>query len=119
MPFYHILDPERVNFEEPLTTTDIEHLAAYPQIKVLQCSSPVGEQTWELLNAGFFRNRPEVELRLFGFYFQSCDLSFAGSMSHVRRAAAHFGSLKKELRFAELLQAHGIQAGVPASFHYR
>jgi len=88
MPFYYLLDPERIDFTDSLSMTDIEYLVSYSPIKVLQCSSPVKEVTWELLNFEFFRRRPEVELRIYGFHSQECDLSFASKMSYVRHFTA-------------------------------
>jgi len=89
MPFYYILDADRVEFKDPITITDIDYLVSYPQIKVLQCSSPVKDATWDLLNSEFFQRRPDVEFRIFGFYSQKCDLSFASRMSYVRHFTAN------------------------------
>jgi len=88
MPFYSMLDPERVDFSEPISLSDIEYLVSYPKIEVLQCSFPIRVTTWDLLNSEFFRRRPEVELRVYGFHAQPCDLRFASRMSYVRHFAA-------------------------------
>lgn len=88
MPAYTFLDPERVEFSEPLSEDDLRRLVASPKIKVLQCSSPVKESTWHLLNSEFFPRRPEVQLRLYGFYGLVCDLSFTARMVNVRHFSA-------------------------------
>lgn len=84
MPFFSILDPERVNFTEPISTSEIDYLVAYPKIEVLQCNTPIEEVTWILLNDEFFSRRPEVVLRVYGPDSPPCDLRFAARMSHVR-----------------------------------
>ena len=65
-----------------------ENLAGQPHIKVLQCSSPVRDAVWVLLNEHLFAVRPDVELRVYGHYSTECDLSFARAMTNVRRFAA-------------------------------
>ncbi len=60
-----MLHPERVDFTEPISTSEIDYLVSDPKIDVLQCSTPIKEATWILLNNEFFRRRPEVELRVF------------------------------------------------------
>jgi hypothetical protein len=81
-------DSARVEFGSDLTGRDIEALAKEPGLKVLQASSPVSDSTWSMLNSRFFQHRPDVELRVYGFYGSECDLSFAGKMTHVRRFSA-------------------------------
>jgi hypothetical protein len=55
---------------------------------VLQTSDPVALASWPLLDEAFFSRRPDVELRIFGFYGTPCDLAFASGLRHVRRFAA-------------------------------
>ena len=88
MPAYTFLDPDRVEFSDPLSADDLSRLVAYPKIRVLQCSRPVKESTWRLLNSEFFPVRPDVQLRLYGFYGEVCDLSFVTRMVNVRHFAA-------------------------------
>ena len=66
----------------PLTWT---HSHGTRIFRCLQCSEPVEIDTWDLLNEQFFPLRPDVELRVFGFYSLVCDLSFTASMTNVRR----------------------------------
>jgi hypothetical protein len=84
MPFFYMLDPERVEFTEPISSSEIDYLVSYPKIEVLQCNTPIKEATWFLLNSEFFSKRPEVELRVYGPDLAPCDLSFTARMSHVR-----------------------------------
>jgi len=99
MPFFSMLHPERVDFTEPISTSEIDYLVSYPKIEVLQCSTPIKEATWILLNNEFFRRRPEVELRVYGFQEQTYDLRFTARMSHVLHFTAN-----------SLLDATGIEA---------
>jgi hypothetical protein len=82
------LGQTRIDFAKALTPGEIEDLAGDPDIRVLQCSSPVETPTWDLLNQKFFSRRPEVELRVYGFYSSICDLSFLARLPNVRRFAA-------------------------------
>ena len=79
---------ERVTFHQRLTSVDVGALSRNSNLRVLQCSEPVETGTWEMLNEQFFPQRPDVELRVFGFYSLVCDLSFTMSMSNVRRFSA-------------------------------
>ena len=70
------IDPHRVQFNASLTAAEVEELASDPEIEVLQCASPVEPRTWDRLNDGLFARRPEIQLRVYGFYSSVCDLSF-------------------------------------------
>jgi hypothetical protein len=63
-------------------------LASNPSIRILQTARPVSLPTWELLNQNLFALRPDIELRVYGFYSSTCDLSFVKGMSNVRRFSA-------------------------------
>jgi hypothetical protein len=80
--------PDRVDFSAPLAEEDVYTLIEERGLKVLQCSNPVDFQTWELLNSQFFTRRPDVQLRVYGFYLRTCDLSFASIMTNVRHFSA-------------------------------
>lgn len=99
MPFFSMLDTNRVDFTEPISKAEIDHLVADAKIDVLQCYTPIKKATWDLLNNEFFRRRPEVELRVYGMVEQPYDLSFAAGMSHVHHFSAD-----------ALLAATGIEA---------
>ena len=79
---------DRIDFEGSLSTVDIQALIEDQELKVLQCSTPVESQTWNLLNEQFFPLRPEVELRAYSFYTLPCDLSFASKMTNVQHFSA-------------------------------
>jgi hypothetical protein len=82
------LDRDRVDFSSHITEKEVEQLVSDPDIRTLQCSSPVEPYTWDLLNQKLFSQRPEIELRVYGFYSAVCDLSFVSRVGNVRRFAA-------------------------------
>lgn len=89
MPLIDLKTPAgRLNFEGSLTPSEIDMLAANPSLKVLQTSRPSDSKTWQLLNARLFSRRPEVELRVYGHYDGSCDLSFVAQLPNLRRFSA-------------------------------
>jgi hypothetical protein len=75
---------ERVEFNESLTHGEVEQLASDPDIRVLQCSAPVEANTCDLLNRNLFPRRPDIGLRVYGFYSMVCDLSFVNRVSNIR-----------------------------------
>ena len=82
------LDQHRVDFSSHLGEKEVEQLVSDPDIRTLQCSSPVDLGTWDLLNRNLFARRPEIELRVYGFYSLVCDLSFVRRVRNVRRFSA-------------------------------
>jgi hypothetical protein len=78
----------RADFDDALSSADLRELATHPDVKVLQCSRPVRDAIWKMLNEEFFAARPDVELRVFAHYGMECDLGFARGMTNVRRFAA-------------------------------
>jgi len=104
MPFT-LVDPGRAQLTGALDADEIDRLAANPRVKVLQTSDPVEPSFWPVLDESLFARRPDVELRLYGFYSEPCDLSFASRLTHVRRFAAE-----------DLMDASGVEhvARIPA-----
>ena len=82
------LGKNRVEFFDRLTQKEVHDLATNPNLRVLQTARPVSSETWDLLNQNLFTIRPDVELRVYGFYSSTCDLAFLRGMSNVRRFSA-------------------------------
>jgi hypothetical protein len=82
------LGKHRVEFLDRLTQKEVHDLATNPNLRILQTARPVSSETWELLNQNLFALRPDVELRVYGFYSSTCDLSFVTGMSNVHRFSA-------------------------------
>jgi hypothetical protein len=56
-----------------------------PELRILQASSPVNRETWDLVNEELLTRRPEVQIRVYGFYSLVCDLPFLSRLKNVRR----------------------------------
>jgi hypothetical protein len=79
---------DRLNFYGSLSTSEIESLVANHELRVLQTRETVDLKTCDLLNARFFAIRPDVELRVYGHYGETCNLSFLSQLPQLRRLAA-------------------------------
>jgi hypothetical protein len=106
-------DSTRAEFDDSAASEDLRKLAEYPQVKVLQCSSPVRDSVWVSLNESFFAARPDVELRVYGHYSTECDLSFARVLTNVRRFAADCLMRAKSVEaIAEIPQLESLSLGI-------
>jgi hypothetical protein len=92
------VSPDRIEFSGHLSLSEIEELACNADLRVLQCSSPVDPATWDLINSELLTRRPEIQLRVFGFYSSVCDLSFVTQLTNVRHFSADC-----------LLEARGVE----------
>jgi hypothetical protein len=81
-------DATRAEFDDSASADDLRELARQPSLRVLQCSSPVRDAVWSLINEDFCPVRPDVEVRVYGHYSSECDLSFARLIPNVRHFAA-------------------------------
>ncbi len=61
-------DSTRAEFDDSVNEDDLHSLARLPDLKTLQCSEPVKDSVWSLLNESFCSRRPDVELRVYGHY---------------------------------------------------
>jgi hypothetical protein len=77
-----------INFDSTLTKEKIETLVEIKELERIQFSEPVKLETLELLNEIFFSARPDVELRVYGFYTKICNLSFVKKMTNVIKFSA-------------------------------
>ena len=82
------LDKTRAQFAEPISRRDLSSVSRDREIRIVQTATPITDASWERLNAELFSRRPDIELRVYGFYWNDCDLSFARRMTHVRHFAA-------------------------------
>ena len=79
---------DRYNFREPVTKREIKAIAADSRVKFVQTAEPARPDTWRLLNELLLARRPDIQIRLFGCYHDSCDLGFVAHLSNVRHFAA-------------------------------
>ena len=78
----------RVQLNSNLTLPEVRQLAENQNLQVLQTRSPIDANTWQLINEELLVRRPDVEIRVYGFYGQVCDLSFLQRMTELRRFSA-------------------------------
>jgi hypothetical protein len=76
----------RLDFVNSLTAEEVDRLAADPRLEVLHTRTRVEPSTWDLLNDRLFSQRPEVDLRVYGY--AGYDLSFVRRLPNVRRFLA-------------------------------
>jgi hypothetical protein len=106
-------DSTRAEFDDSVTEHDLEHLAELPKVKTLQCSAPVKDSVWSLLNSSFFSRRSDVELRVYGHYSIECDLAFAPRMVNVRHFAADSLMRAKNVgAIAEIPELESLSLGI-------
>ncbi len=78
------LSKDRVQFYDSLSKREIKKIASNLDIQVLQTSRPAEISTWKLINERLLSKRPDIEIRIFGYYSQDCDLSCLEHLSNVR-----------------------------------
>lgn len=106
-------DSTRAEFDNSVTENGLRQIAELPQIKTLQCSAPVKDSVWSLLNSSFFSQRSDVELRVYGHHSTECDLAFARRMVNVRRFAADcLMGAKNVGAIAELPELESLSLGI-------
>lgn len=77
-----------MEFSSSLTRSEIKTLVQEPGLNVLQTSAEVEPKTWQMLNDLLLPARPEIELRIYGFYKSVCDLSFLACLPNLRHFSA-------------------------------
>ena len=77
---------DRFHFVGTPSKSALKKLVQNKNIKTLQTTENISKKTAEILNEYFFKLRPDVALRLYGFINKDriCDLSFCPAMSHVK-----------------------------------
>ncbi|MDH3609851.1 MAG: hypothetical protein OEQ24_11505 [Gammaproteobacteria bacterium] len=78
------LSRDRFQFYDSLSKKEIKKLISNSEIQVLQTSTPVDINTWNLINQQLLLKRPDIEIRIYGHYSQNCDLSFLENLPNVR-----------------------------------
>src|SRR5579862_2338964 len=83
----------RVEFTDNLTGGEVEQLVSDSEIRVLQCSSPVETDTWDLLNLNLFTRRPEIELRVYGQYCPNVEFENSFKCMSGRKLSAKMSKI--------------------------
>lgn len=82
------VESSRVEVSGELSSREIKKLATDIGLGVIQTATALPTKTWQRMNAELFSRRPDIELRVYGFYSDVCDLGFARLMTNVRRFSA-------------------------------
>jgi len=82
--------PDRFHFSGVPSKRELKNLADNADIKTLQTTENISRKAAEILNESFFKFRPDVALRLYGFYNKEriCNLEFCSSMDNVEHFSA-------------------------------
>lgn len=88
MPPLERISLDRIQFQSSLTSGEVDSLVVDADLRVLQTSLQVEDDTWDLLNEVLFASRDDITLRLYGFYSSVCDLSFLSRLPNVQRFSA-------------------------------
>lgn len=71
-----------------VTKNDLEKLATNPKTQSIQFVSPLIDKEIELLELVVFSKRPDISLRVYGHYGETCDLAFIQKIPSLRRLSA-------------------------------
>lgn len=72
------------NFDNNFTVEDASAVIKCLDIKTLQCKKPVNKEIWRLINEKILTVRPDIAVRVYGYYAQVCDLSFLSQLGNVQ-----------------------------------
>ncbi|MCZ8518994.1 MULTISPECIES: hypothetical protein [Paenibacillus] len=82
---YSEVSKGRIEINANLSEVEVKELLANQDLEVIQFKDPVEPGTFQLLNDLLFHDRDDVELRAYGFYNKTCDLSFLSLLPNVTR----------------------------------
>jgi len=99
------------NFSGLLTEANVFHLIEDTSLQILQTDQHVDAKTWELLEALFFRKRPDVTLRIYGN--ADSDLGFLKRIPSLTRFEANCLKHGSNLEFlADLVSLDYLNIGI-------
>jgi len=82
-----------------LTKRDLKKIAKNPKSSSIQFASPLSKKEIDNLEKYVFSKRPDISLRVYGFYGEDCDLTFLERIPSLRKISADC-----------LMNAKGIEA---------
>jgi hypothetical protein len=83
-----MLDPTKCGIGPGVTKAELEAIALNKEIRTVQFSVPLNNSGIDSLERIVLARRPDIELRVFGHYSSTCDLSFLERTPSVRRLSA-------------------------------
>lgn len=79
------ISKDRLGFNKSISKNEIKSIISNKDVKTLQTSSPVSEKSWDLINNYLIPARPDIEIRIFGHYSETCDLSILKRIPNVKK----------------------------------
>jgi hypothetical protein len=105
--------PDRYSFHGPLSKGEIDSLVASPLLRVLQTDVPAPAATWDLINESLLTSRPDIEIRVFGHYGMTCDLSFLRQIRNVRQLSVDcLNNVMATEAIADLPELRSLAVGI-------
>jgi hypothetical protein len=92
---------------------ELEELAANPKTESIQFANPISENEIDLLEKIVFSKRPDIVLRVYAHYGETCDLSFIHRIPSLRRFYANSLSKAKGIEaVTELIKLEHLSVGI-------
>lgn len=81
-------NPKRITFDYSLSVDEIERIVSDKNIDTVQTASYVTDESWIEINEKLLSVRDDINIRVFGFYGQTCNLSFLKHLSNLKNFSA-------------------------------
>lgn len=75
MPITRSLSSDRLEIQQDVSESCIDMVISDKNVKVIQTSHPISSDSWKLIGEKLIKLRPDIEIRIYGHYSKSCDLS--------------------------------------------
>lgn len=82
------VDESRYNLSSNISKKEINKLLKLERLSVIQFNEPVENSTWKNIESILLSNRPEIEVRVFGFHGKVCNLDFVELIPSVENFSA-------------------------------
>jgi len=73
------------NFDDEISKSELQKICADPKVKCVQTSTATKRKAFELINDYVAIQRPDILIRLYGYYKTGCDLSVLSYLKAVKR----------------------------------
>jgi hypothetical protein len=71
--------------DDSISKKELKEIRESTEVEWVQTSTPLKKSTWTRLNEELFKYRPDINLRLYGFFRKICDLQILKLLPHVQR----------------------------------
>lgn len=114
MPVSNSLTGNVYQMSEPVESSDLIAMVADPKATRLQASTPIKGSTWKRVAEIVVAQRPDIELRVYGYYGEVCDLEFLRHLPDLRQFAGDclHGTVRNVESIAELTKLESLSIGM-------